>query len=148
MGNDFAGLSAIDFSKKFTSKRRFKKEWMKEVKKLFHVDSEEELIEILETQFNNREVRIHNTVRGREYITDSIELLHRAYSTPYNLFENGIMFVSQEKELPPAVEGQMELYDTRREIKDEAIYYLTEGNNPKLGKLKDRQQQLLKLIMN
>lgn len=141
-------IKAKEFAKNFNSKKDFKKAWINKVSDSFDLKDSSDLYGLVEDRFINKEVSLVNTVRGKSYQVDAIDFLYKSFSSPYNMVENGMLFVNHYDELPPGVQGQMELYDTRREIKDEAIYYLTEGDDPKLGQLKNLQQQLLKLVMN
>lgn len=141
-------MGAYNFSRIFEDNERIKDHWVNKAAELLDTDRTDKLHDIIDDRFNEAELQIFNSVRGKVYDIPATDLLYKIYDKPLNLVESGTLFINQDDELPPSVQGEMELYDTRREIKDKAIYYLTEGDNPKLGVLYNLQQQMLKLVMN
>ena len=140
-------MGAVKFSKNFSDEDVFKSVWKDEVLSNFQL-SEEEVDDILKDHYVNREVEVDNTAKGTTYTTDALNFLYTSYNEPFVLVENGVMFENQDKKVPPLVEGEMELFDTRREVKDLGNYYLTEGDNPRLGKLYNLRQSMIKIVMN
>lgn len=138
----------LDFANNFENKEKFRDAWIENVCRRLEIEDDTKLYGIFRDKFINRDMVLINTVRGKSYTIPSLDFIKDVYSEPYLMVENGTFFLNQDVITPPVVKGEMQLFDDRAEIKKLGNYYLTEGDNPILGKLYDLRQKDTKIVMN
>jgi hypothetical protein len=137
----------LEFAKNFKNEDIFRNAWVKDVSRKLELEDDTKLYGLFKDKFVNRSVELINTVRGKNYKLDALDFIEDVYSTPYLMVENGTFFLNQDIKTPPVVSGEMRLFDDRAEIKKLGNYYLTEGDDPILGKLYDLRQKDKKCVL-
>ncbi|MFW6014966.1 MAG: family B DNA polymerase [bacterium] len=138
----------LKFANNFENKDKFRDSWIKDVSRKLEIEDNTKLYGLFKDNFVNRDITLINTVRGKTYKIPALDFISDVYSKPYLMVENGTFFLNQDVITPPVVKGEMQLFEDRAEIKKLGNYYLTEGDNPILGKLYDLRQKDTKVVMN